>query len=106
MLDGKLTLEDLESVDAEYYRGLILVLNQDVSESGLCDETFTTEENFFGDNRTVELKPDGATIPVCFLLSTHAIAQAASKLISDITCNVSNPKTRRRNWNTGTKCMV
>ncbi|KAI0075827.1 HECT-domain-containing protein [Panus rudis PR-1116 ss-1] len=62
ILRKKVTLADLESVDAELYRGLKWMLDNDITD--VIDETFTTTEERFGEMVTVELKPGGADIPV------------------------------------------
>ncbi|KAI0693906.1 ubiquitin-protein ligase [Cytidiella melzeri] len=62
ILKKKVTLADLESVDAELHRGLTWMLENDITD--IIDETFTTTEERFGEMVTVELKPDGESIPV------------------------------------------
>jgi len=62
ILKKKITLADLEAVDAEYHRSLQWMLNNDVTD--VIDETFTTSEDTFGELVTVELKPGGANIEV------------------------------------------
>ncbi|KZS99827.1 HECT-domain-containing protein [Laetiporus sulphureus 93-53] len=62
ILRKKVTLADLESVDAELHRGLTWMLENDITD--VIDETFTTTEERFGEMVTVELKADGAEIPV------------------------------------------
>ncbi|KAI0086654.1 HECT-domain-containing protein [Irpex rosettiformis] len=62
ILKKKVTLADLESVDAELHRGLTWMLENDITD--IIDETFTTTEERFGEMVTVELKPDGENIPV------------------------------------------
>ncbi|EPQ58094.1 HECT-domain-containing protein [Gloeophyllum trabeum ATCC 11539] len=62
ILRKKVTLADLESVDADLHRGLTWMLENDITD--VIDETFTTVEDRFGEMITVELKPGGADIPV------------------------------------------
>lgn len=80
ILKKKVTLSDLESVDAELHRGLtwmlyvslhsshfiicakLLVRENDIT--GVIDETFTTTEERFGELVTIELKPGGADVDV------------------------------------------
>ncbi|EIN08066.1 HECT-domain-containing protein [Punctularia strigosozonata HHB-11173 SS5] len=62
ILKKKVTLADLESVDAELHRGLTWMLENDITD--VIDETFTTVEDRFGEMVTVELKPGGADVPV------------------------------------------
>jgi E3 ubiquitin-protein ligase NEDD4 len=62
ILKKKVTLADLESVDAELHRGLTWMLENDITD--VIDETFTTTEDRFGEMVTVELRPGGADVPV------------------------------------------
>ncbi|THH19669.1 hypothetical protein EUX98_g8726 [Antrodiella citrinella] len=62
ILKKKVTLADLESVDAELHRGLTWMLDNDITD--VIDETFTTTEERFGEMVTVELKPGGGDEPV------------------------------------------
>ncbi|KAI9566487.1 hypothetical protein HD554DRAFT_2116307 [Boletus coccyginus] len=62
ILRKKVTLSDLESVDAELHRGLTWMLENDITD--VIDETFTTSEDRFGELVTIELKPGGADIAV------------------------------------------
>ncbi|KAI9511320.1 HECT-domain-containing protein [Russula earlei] len=58
----KVTLADLESVDAELHRGLTWMLENDTTD--VIDESFSTMEERFGEMVTIDLKPGGADIPV------------------------------------------
>ncbi|EIW85244.1 HECT-domain-containing protein [Coniophora puteana RWD-64-598 SS2] len=62
ILKKKVTLSDLESVDAELHRGLTWMLENDITD--VIDETFTTTEERFGEMVTIDLKPGGADMPV------------------------------------------
>jgi len=62
ILKKKVTLGDLESVDAELHRGMTWMLENDITD--IIDETFTTTEERFGEMVTIELKPGGADIDV------------------------------------------
>ncbi|KAI0050068.1 ubiquitin-protein ligase [Auriscalpium vulgare] len=62
ILKKKVTLADLESVDAELHRGLTWMLENDITD--VIDETFTTTEERFGEMVTIDLKPGGADEPV------------------------------------------
>ncbi|KAK7023720.1 hypothetical protein R3P38DRAFT_2708439 [Favolaschia claudopus] len=62
ILKKKVTLSDLESVDAELHRGMTWMLENDITD--VIDETFTTTEERFGEMVTIELKPGGADVPV------------------------------------------
>ncbi|KAE9406415.1 HECT-domain-containing protein [Gymnopus androsaceus JB14] len=62
ILKKKVTLSDLESVDAELHRGMTWMLENDITD--IIDETFTTTEERFGEMVTIELKPGGEEVPV------------------------------------------
>ncbi|KAH7923840.1 HECT-domain-containing protein [Leucogyrophana mollusca] len=62
ILGKKATLADLEGVDADLYRSLVWMLDNDITD--VLDETFTTTEDRFGEIVEVELRPGGADIPV------------------------------------------
>ncbi|KAG9036129.1 hypothetical protein FRB95_009703 [Tulasnella sp. JGI-2019a] len=62
ILRKKITLSDLESVDAELHRGMTWMLENDITD--VIDETFTTTEDRFGEMVTIELKPGGENVPV------------------------------------------
>ncbi|KAK9761159.1 hypothetical protein K7432_014145 [Basidiobolus ranarum] len=62
ILRKKITLSDLESVDAEFHRSLIWMLDNDITD--VLDLTFTAEDSRFGEVVSVELKPGGEDIPV------------------------------------------
>ncbi|OAX41309.1 HECT-domain-containing protein [Rhizopogon vinicolor AM-OR11-026] len=62
ILKKKVTLSDLESVDAELHRGLTWMLENDITD--VIDETFTTTEERFGELVTIELRPGGADVNV------------------------------------------
>jgi E3 ubiquitin-protein ligase NEDD4 len=62
ILKKKVTLADLESVDAELHRGLTWMLENDITD--VIDETFTMTEDRFGEMVTVELRPGGGDIVV------------------------------------------
>lgn len=62
ILKKKVTLSDLESVDAELHRGLTWMLENDITD--VIDETFTTTEERFGELHTIELKSGGADVNV------------------------------------------
>ncbi|KAI0253854.1 HECT-domain-containing protein [Lactifluus subvellereus] len=62
ILKKKVTLADLESVDAELHRGLTWMLENDITD--VIDETLTTMEERFGEMVTIELKPGGTDVAV------------------------------------------
>ncbi|PAV77310.1 hypothetical protein WR25_21113 [Diploscapter pachys] len=61
MLDKKITLMDMESVDNEYYNSLIFVKDNDPESLEL---TFSVDESIFGETVTVDLIPTGSKVRV------------------------------------------
>lgn len=57
ILKKKITLKDMESVDADYYRSLQWMLDNPIE--GAIEETFTTVVDNFGEILTEPLKPGG-----------------------------------------------
>lgn len=55
-------LEDMEAVDADYYKSLMWILENDVTD--VLTETFSIDVDDYGENRTIELKPGGKNIAV------------------------------------------
>ncbi|KAH8117461.1 HECT-domain-containing protein [Phellopilus nigrolimitatus] len=62
VLKKKVTINDLESVDVELYRGLQWMLDNDITD--VLDETFSTTEERFGEIVTIDLCLNGSEIPV------------------------------------------
>lgn len=62
MLHKKVILQDMEGVDAEFYRSLKWTLDNDID--GVLDLTFSAEDERFGELITVDLKPNGRDIEV------------------------------------------
>lgn len=62
MLRKKIVLEDMEGVDAEFYRSLEWMLDNDITD--VLDLTFSIEDDQFGEIVIVDLKPDGRNIEV------------------------------------------
>ncbi|XP_072236611.1 E3 ubiquitin-protein ligase NEDD4 isoform X3 [Leuresthes tenuis] len=59
MLQKPITLQDMESVDSEYFNSLKWILDNDPTD---LDLRFTIDEELFGQTHQHELKPDGAEI--------------------------------------------
>ncbi|GAA5813130.1 hypothetical protein MFLAVUS_006599 [Mucor flavus] len=53
---------DVEALDPEYYKSLVWMLENDITD--IIDLTFSLETDFFGNKETVDLRPDGRNIPV------------------------------------------
>nr|XP_023673063.1 E3 ubiquitin-protein ligase NEDD4-like isoform X2 [Paramormyrops kingsleyae] len=61
MLQKPITLQDMESVDSEYFNSLMWILENDPED---LDLRFTIDEEFFGQTQQHELKPGGSDIMV------------------------------------------
>lgn len=62
MLGKQPNLADLESMDLDYYKSLVWILENDITE--VLTEDFSVVEEQFGEERVVDLIPDGHNIPV------------------------------------------
>jgi E3 ubiquitin-protein ligase NEDD4 len=62
IIKKKIGVADLESVDADFFRSIEWMLNNDITD--ILDLTFSAEEERFGELIVVELKPNGKNIPV------------------------------------------
>ncbi|KAG2733205.1 hypothetical protein G9P44_004195 [Scheffersomyces stipitis] len=62
MLHKKVILQDMEGVDAEFYRSLKWILDNDITD--VLDLTFSAEDERFGEIVEVDLKPGGRDIEV------------------------------------------
>lgn len=62
MLGKQPNLKDLESMDLDYYKSLVWILENDITE--ILTEDFSVIEEQFGEEKVVDLIPDGRTIPV------------------------------------------
>ncbi|ANB12562.1 NEDD4 family E3 ubiquitin-protein ligase [Sugiyamaella lignohabitans] len=62
ILRKRVVLEDMEGVDAEFYRNLEWMLDHDITD--VLDLTFSIEDDQFGEIVTVDLKPNGRNLEV------------------------------------------
>ncbi|KAF2086133.1 HECT-domain-containing protein [Saccharata proteae CBS 121410] len=62
ILRKKVTLQDMEGVDADFHRNLAWTLDNDID--GILDLTFSTDDERFGETVTIDLKPGGRDIEV------------------------------------------
>ncbi|BGP26526.1 E3 ubiquitin-protein ligase HUWE1 [Rhodotorula toruloides] len=62
MLGKAVDHRDLESIDPEYYKSLVWMLENDIE--GIIDLTFSVERDEFGVMEVVDLIPNGRNIPV------------------------------------------
>lgn len=62
ILNKKILVADMESVDADFYRSLMWILNNDITD--VLELTFSTDDDRFGEVVTVDLIPNGENIEV------------------------------------------
>ncbi|KAI9326056.1 ubiquitin-protein ligase [Zopfochytrium polystomum] len=62
ILRRKITIKDMESVDADLHRSLQWTLDNEIE--GILDLTFSTDNEHFGELQSIELKPGGSSIAV------------------------------------------
>jgi E3 ubiquitin-protein ligase NEDD4 len=62
ILKKRVTLQDMEGVDADFHRNLTWTLENDITD--VLDLTFSTEDERFGETVTIDLKPNGQNIEV------------------------------------------
>lgn len=62
MLERSVDYRDVEAVDPAYYKSLVWMLDNDITD--IIDLTFSVETDDFGTNKTIDLKPGGRDIPV------------------------------------------
>ncbi|CAO3619114.1 unnamed protein product [Cunninghamella echinulata] len=62
ILNKRVTVADMESVDSEFHRSLMWILDNDITD--VLDLTFSTDDDRFGELVTVDLKPGGRDIEV------------------------------------------
>ncbi|KAF2142368.1 uncharacterized protein K452DRAFT_286791 [Aplosporella prunicola CBS 121167] len=62
ILRKKVTLQDMEGVDADFHRNLQWTMDNDID--GVLDLTFSTDDERFGETVTIDLKPGGRDIEV------------------------------------------
>ncbi|RMZ88822.1 hypothetical protein DV736_g3960, partial [Chaetothyriales sp. CBS 134916] len=62
MLRKKVTINDMEGVDEEYHKNLTWTLENDITD--VLDQTFSVEDEQFGETKTIDLKAGGRDIQV------------------------------------------
>ncbi|KAL8334973.1 hypothetical protein RB598_009268 [Gaeumannomyces tritici] len=62
ILGKPVSVKDMESFDPEYYKSLVWMLENDITD--IITETFAVEEDAFGATETVDLCENGRNIPV------------------------------------------
>ena len=56
------SVSDMESIDPDFYKSLRWMLDNSID--GVIDQTFSIEEEKFGETETIDLIPDGQNIAV------------------------------------------
>ncbi|KAA8911552.1 DNA binding protein [Sphaerosporella brunnea] len=62
ILGKSVSLKDMETLDLEYYKSLVWMLENNIDD--VITETFSVEIDEFGARRIIDLIPDGRNIPV------------------------------------------
>ncbi|AOA69338.1 E3 ubiquitin-protein ligase [Komagataella phaffii] len=62
ILGRQVTLKDMETLDLDYYKSLVWILENDITD--IIDETFSVESDDYGVHTIVDLKPNGRNILV------------------------------------------
>ncbi|KAK0674563.1 hypothetical protein QBC41DRAFT_2733 [Cercophora samala] len=62
ILGKPVSVKDMESFDPNYYKSLVWILENDITD--IITETFSVEDDEFGVTKTVDLIPDGRNIAV------------------------------------------
>lgn len=62
ILGKSVSVKDMESFDPDYYKSLVWMLDNDITD--IITETFSVEDDEFGKITVVDLVPDGRNIPV------------------------------------------
>lgn len=62
ILGRPVSLKDMESLDLDYYKSLLWILENDITD--VIDETFSVETDDYGEHKVIELVDDGKNVPV------------------------------------------
>lgn len=62
ILDRSVSLKDMENLDLEYFKSLMWMLENDITD--IITEDFSVETDDYGEHKTIDLIPDGRNIPV------------------------------------------
>jgi E3 ubiquitin-protein ligase HUWE1 len=62
ILGKPVSLKDMETLDLDYYKSLVWMLENDISD--IITETFSIETEVFGETQIVDLIPNGRNVPV------------------------------------------
>lgn len=62
ILDRPVSLKDMENLDLEYFKSLMWMLENDITD--IITEDFSVETDDYGEHKIIDLVPDGRNIPV------------------------------------------
>lgn len=62
ILGKSVSIKDMESLDLDYYKSLLWMLENDITD--IITETFSIEAEDYGEQKVIDLKPGGRDIPV------------------------------------------
>jgi len=62
ILGRSVSIKDMETLDLEYYKSLLWMLENDITD--IITETFAIETDAFGETQVIDLIPDGRNVPV------------------------------------------
>ena len=62
MLGRNVSLKDMETLDLDYYKSLVWMLENDITD--IITETFSIEANDYGDKKIIDLVPSGRNTAV------------------------------------------
>ncbi|OBA23791.1 HECT-domain-containing protein [Metschnikowia bicuspidata var. bicuspidata NRRL YB-4993] len=62
ILDRSVSLKDMENLDLEYFKSLMWMLENDITD--IITEDFSVETDDYGEHKVIDLVPDGRNIPV------------------------------------------
>lgn len=62
ILGKSVSLKDMETLDLDYYKSLVWMLENDITD--IITETFSIDADDYGEQKVIDLKPDGRNIPV------------------------------------------
>ena len=62
MLGKSVSLKDMETLDLDYYKSLVWMLENDITD--IITESFSIEADDYGDKKIIDLIPNGRHTPV------------------------------------------
>lgn len=62
MLGKPVSIKDMETLDLDYYKSVVWMLENDITD--IITETFSVEDDAFGETKIVDLIPDGRNVQV------------------------------------------